>query len=221
MKIELVSANDKAYEVLLEQICSGLRKSGDRLTIEKLAKEMGISSTPVRDALKRLESEGIVTVVPRSGTFVSLPSLKDIKDLFQFRIVVEKFAISIAMPKLTDVHLKSMKRAVDRARNAQEDQVFVETDREFHGTIIACASNTYLTQTADRIDRQLRFIRAICATDHSFDNSVLEDHTTIMDALSARDTDTAMSRMEDHIRFVMEETLRLWPNQDNGTSEGM
>jgi DNA-binding GntR family transcriptional regulator len=214
MKIELVSANDKAYEVLLEEILSRKRRSGDRLTIENLANELGISSTPIRDALKRLESEGIVTVIPRSGTFVSLPSVKDVRDLFHFRIAIEKFAISLALPKLTDKHLKTMREAIARARSAQKERVFVDADREFHDIITACADNSYLTWTAQRIDRQLRFIGTICATNHSFDNKVLEDHLQIVDALATRDLHVVTELLENHIRFVLEEILELWPNTE-------
>ena len=107
-----------------------------------------------------------------------------------------------------------MRKTIERAKNAQRDRVFVEADREFHQIIIECPDNSYLDLTSQRIDRQLRFIRTICATDHIFDNQVLEDHKRIVDALANRNTDKVTKLMEKHIHYVLDETLRLWPNED-------
>ena len=151
VKIAVPSVNQAVYERIRTAILQGRYGSGQRLGIESLASELGVSSTPIRDALKRLEGDGLVTIRPRSGTHVTLPTLRDVEEVFELRIVMECFAAQKATAVVEDQVFDRIERALDVAEKKLTDESFIQSDRLLHGELMTAAANKRLAQMMDSL----------------------------------------------------------------------
>lgn len=119
---ENTSIREKAYEYLKASILSGQRNPGERLTEEHLAKELGISRTPVREALHKLESEGLIKPLPSRGFIASQDSKDDIEELFEIRAVLEGYALRVICARIDDAVLERLEETVRKAEEALRAQ---------------------------------------------------------------------------------------------------
>ena len=138
---------DIVYTTLRDAIRSGLLKPGDRLMEIQVAKELGVSRTPVREASRRLEAEGMVVMVPRRGTYVSSMSLRDINDVFEIREALETLAAGLAAERITDEELDELERIMvtmdEMVQQGKLDEL-VAMDIRFHEQIYAASRNVKL-----------------------------------------------------------------------------
>jgi DNA-binding GntR family transcriptional regulator len=211
MKLAVPSVNQAVYATIRGGILQGRYRSGQKLAIESLASELGVSSTPVRDALKRLEGDGLVTIRPRSGTQVTLPTLKDVEEVFALRSVLECFAAGSATGSISSQTLGAIEEALDRAENQDTDDSFIESDRLLHGAVIEAAGNQRLSQMIGTLRQQIELFRIVCVPDRDADMQYLRDHREILSALRARDSEKVEGLLREHIEHVRVQTVKLWP----------
>jgi DNA-binding GntR family transcriptional regulator len=150
-RIDDRSLPERVYAYLLDQIVSGVIKYGDNLSIKQIAAELDVSTMPVREAVKRLEFEQVVSVKPRSSCFVRKPSRKTIMEAYELREVLELTAISKSSGRIHPSASEHLHGVVDRMRSLQNnpgavdrEKQAVALDQEFHAAICALADNDFL-----------------------------------------------------------------------------
>mgnify|MGYP000954294396 CR=1 FL=1 len=214
-KLSKVNLND--YKPLREVIFNTLRdaiivgelKPGERLMEVQLAEKMGVSRTPVREAIRKLELEGLVNMVPRKGAHVADLSVKDIMDVLEVRASLDGLATFLAAQRITEDELKELKRVQEQFTNyvgKDNLQGSIKKDVEFHDIIYRSSRNEKLIQIANNLREQVQRFRVIYLKDYSSTKELIKEHADIYEAILARDPETAQKVAQRHIKN-QEETI--------------
>jgi DNA-binding GntR family transcriptional regulator len=195
---------DKAYRELKSRIQGGQFQPGQRLVERSLCDELGMSRTPVREALKILTTEGLVTTRPRRGMVVSELSEEEVDEIFEFGLVLEAFIASLAAKKAGEKQLKELKYILNNMKTLlssddPDKSHYIELDRQFHVQIAVSAAN-------ERLARMLRQTMDNRVLHQTFSHYRAQDcevsllqHQTILRAIESGDREWASSAMRTHI----------------------
>ena len=140
---------DVVFEHLREAIIKGKLKPGERLMEMQLAEELGVSRTPVREAIRKLELEGLVIMIPRRGAYVADLSIKDVAETFEIRLALEALAASLAAERITPEECEEMDRLLERIGESIRQNDVKQTaalDEEFHNLLYQASRNDRLVQ---------------------------------------------------------------------------
>jgi DNA-binding GntR family transcriptional regulator len=177
------------YRDLHRSIGAGHRKPGERLDLDKLAQSYGTSITPVRDALQMLGQEGLVTIKPRSGYFVTHVTLKQLRDMLELREILEVASIERATARITEKQLEQLEH-VHAGYTDEEDESYIRymgENRTFHYLIAEASGNHELAETLGRLhDRLIRFM-VLCR----FGETLERRHSLVIEPLRTRDVAAA------------------------------
>lgn len=193
---------DIVFENLREAIISGVLKPGERLMEIQLAEEMGVSRTPVREAIRKLELEGFVVMVPRKGAYVAGISVKDITDVFELRAALEALAAGLAAQRITEEELEEMERLLVRNTSSTEDENLdgmVEVDIDFHDIMYRASRNQRLVQIINNLREQLQRFRTTSLAHPGRMKEALVEHRKLVEAISERNVALAQSLAWEHI----------------------
>ena len=204
---------DQAYRELRSRILAGQLASGDRLRPEELAAQLGISPTPIKEALLRLEADGLAMSSLRKGTIVRQLSEPDLIDIYDARIILELEAINrvCVRGKVASGLLDSLAESVEQHREyAQRDTlddlaIALGFDREFHHKLVSASGNALIADWHLRILRQTHTVFVF--TLGNYVQSV-DDHVAILDALKAGDRAAARDLLRRHLLRSQENSLR-------------
>lgn len=189
-------------EAIREAIINGTLKPRERLMEIQLAEELGVSRTPVREALRKLELEGFIVMVPRKGAYVADFSFKDIADIFEIRAALEGLAAALAAERITDEELENMERLlVEKAEAiAQQDiEKLVEVDTKFHDALYQASRNERLSTIISNLREQIQRFRATSLAYPGRGKKSLDEHRNIVEAIQSRDVQLARQAAQDHI----------------------
>jgi DNA-binding GntR family transcriptional regulator len=198
-------ASDRAYSEIKAQILSGALAPGAQLKEEELADLCGVSRTPVRDAMHRLEAEMFIQRSDSQRSFVSNWSIDDIEELFTLRTMLESHAAAQAAVRVTPDMLVALHRnaeAIDAAidRPLPDVDTFLARNAEFHALIIQAAASDRLAHMINRLVLQPIVHRTALRYDAEQLRRSVAEHVEIVAALEARDADWARAVMTSHIR---------------------
>lgn len=181
------------YKEMRRSIVMGHRKPGERLDLETLSRSYGTSVTPVRDALQMLSQEGLVTIKPRSGYFVTYVTLKQLRDLLELREILELAAVERAAVHITDKQLEQLEH-VHAGYTGEDDESYdryTDENRRFHYLIAEASGNHELAETLGHLhDRLARFMVMVRVSD-----TLETRHGRLIEALRTRDTVAAHRAM--------------------------
>jgi len=190
------------FEHLREAIISGRLKPGERLMEVQLAEEMGVSRTPAREAIRKLELEGLVVMIARRGVYVSNLSIKDVTETFEIRAALESLAAGLAAERITPEGLEQLERILVRIGECMDDSDvdrLVELDEEFHSILFAASRNQRLTQIINNLREQInRFRKTSLSTPGRF-RAVFEEHKRIAEAISQGNSPLAQALSKKHM----------------------
>ena len=209
---------DIIFETLRKAIVTGEIKPGERLMEVSLAEQMGVSRTPVREAIRRLEAEGLVTMTPRKGTHVSELSIRDIMDVLEVRTVLDKLATDLAAGRIQAAQLKNLETVHKGYMNCVEKNNIdgaVKKDVEFHDIIYAASGNSRLIAVATSLREHVYRFRVIYMKDNLIAENVLNEHEEILTALRNAESEKASNLAEAHIRNQMESIIKT-VNKETG-----
>lgn len=207
-KLSKVNLNDYKplreviFDTLREAIITGELKPGERLMEVKLAEKMGVSRTPVREAIRMLELEGLVDMLPRKGAHVAELSAKDIMDVLEVRASMDSLATRLAAERITDEEIKELRQIQVQFANYVEKnnlQGSIKKDVEFHELIYRASRNDRLLQIANNLREQVQRFRVIYLKDYSSPKNLIKEHEDICDAISSRNLDMAQKYAQIHI----------------------
>ncbi|MFM1653171.1 GntR family transcriptional regulator [Brevibacillus sp. B_LB10_24] len=205
-----LNLHERVYLYLRDKIVHNQLKPGSRIDYDELMAELGVSRTPVRDALNRLQLDNLVEVRPRSGTFVSTPSKKAIKDLYNVRKPLESLAVELAAPFIPD---DCYLRLLEEAELAEEElrkgnpTAFFESDRNFHRTLISYSDNTRLIVIMDSLEVQVKWFGILMTKNLDRPYRAIEMHKKIVTAMRDKKIQEAKQLMDMHIEEVKQDIM--------------
>lgn len=222
--MELVNT-DIAYKFIREKILNGVYAAGMPLASKNLSKEIGVSRTPVRDALRQLEADGIVIIKPRIGASVRSMDLQEFKELCGLRQALETYAAGLAAHNRSESELEEIRAALDAMRVIVEKMIKTSDDREllgdlaredvrFHLAIINVAKNELIKKEIMRLSLINRVVSASPVgkkgrEDLTTRRRVLESHQEIFAAIAKKDVTAAKDAMERHLQTNLEKVIQL------------
>jgi GntR family transcriptional regulator, rspAB operon transcriptional repressor len=198
-------ASDQVYLALREAIISAELTPGQKLSENELAGELGVSRTPVREALARLRGERLVAIVPQLGTFVTLISRAAMADAAFVREALECGAIPIAVERVTADTLEELQAnltAQERACERGEECVFAQLDDDLHRRLCEASGHAIAWSLSRRANGHLDRIRRLSLPDPDYLSEMLQEHRQIISAVAAGDADAAESALRHHLRMV-------------------
>lgn len=203
---------DSAYEWLLAEITGFRLRSGVPLSENKLAVQLSISRTPVREALQRLEAEGLVKRTESARFAVSQLTVKEVNDACDLLEVLDAYIFRKAASKLTDEDVERLRQSVDQMVDAaeREDRVsWAEADIAFHRTVNRVAANELVADTVKHTRRRIqRFWLRAASVQHRL-GSCSEEHRVLAEAMIAKDYDAIGPEVEHHISHMRQSMLDL------------
>jgi DNA-binding GntR family transcriptional regulator len=205
VKVQRHTLNQQVYHHLQEMLLRGDLVPGEQLDERALAEAMGVSRTPLREAINQLVKEGIIEYIPYRGNFVRTFTVKQVNDLFQVRKALEALAVRLAVPKLSQEDLEQIRAIlddIDRALLQEDMESFSNADQRFHRFIIQKTNNETLLETLDRLGVQFQMIRIFANRDPGVVERTIQERPRILAALTAFDADQAAQLMEAHIEGV-------------------
>ncbi len=216
---EAQSLVDRVYETLLDRIITGAIRYGDTISIKKVAAELSVSSMPVREAMKRLEFEGVVTIKPRSACRVRRPSRKMILEVYELREALEAFAVSHRRHAIDAASVARMQGIVEKMRRLAlepdpdvREKLAIELDRQFHAEIIGLADNELLSAFSRQLSLHVNMTLMHEKTYHTLEQRWAEMHAEIL-ACIQDDPLKAVGMLHEHFARATE----LW--KADGTRE--
>jgi DNA-binding GntR family transcriptional regulator len=207
-----IPVREKAYEFLKSSILSGRFNPGERLTEEHLAKELGMSRTPIREALHKLETEGLIKPLASRGFVASQDSKDDIEELFEIRAVLEGYALRVICDRIADSVLERLEETVRRAEDALRgqnlDDVF-QWNTRFHDTLHELLTDKHRLYHQMVTMRQyvLRYRKNTLQYPDGGERTV-DGHRKILLALRLRDPDLCERVMREHIQQSKKDALQ-------------
>ncbi len=207
MKLEI---DQNAYLPLREVVFRTLRKAiikgefqpGERLMEEKIAVTLGVSRTPVREAIRMLELEGLVKMVPRKGAEVAGITIKDLRDALELRVALEVMSVELACERIDDAGKKKLIRAgmeFKEAVNSKLVPAIVDKDEKFHDVIFEASGNNKLISLAMNLREQVYRYRYEYVKDSSYHENLIMEHDEITRAILKGDKEKAKDLMAEHI----------------------
>ncbi len=200
-----------AYDLLLEAIESGALSPGARLREAELAQRFQISRTPVREALKRLETQGLVAHEPHHGAVVATIDYGQICELYLMREVLEGTAARLAAHHATKVEIDVLYEMIERDRNLiGQPRQLAHTNRMFHAQIRNAARNRYLSQTLENFRLSLALLAGTALAVPGRGDQSINEHELLVKAIAARNPGEAEEISRNHIRNALKTRIRLF-----------
>lgn len=203
------------FESVRGAIISGVLKPGERLMEVQLAEKLGVSRTPIREAIRKLELEGLVIMMPRKGAYVADLSLKDITDVLEIRAALEGLAAGLAVLRITDEEIEELEITARQFHQAIEDDDFdmiVQKDIEFHDRIFRATRNDKLLQITNNLREQVQRFRIMYINKSNKSKDLAKEHYEIAEAISKRNIDMAERIAKKHIENAEKYILTMAGN---------
>lgn len=194
-------ASEEAYHQIKEKIITLDLAPSSVINEQALMKNLGLGRTPIREALQRLDAEGLVHIVPRRGMFVTDISITDLQEIFEVRIVMAGFCARLAARRITPEQIAQLEAVLRDLEQVQggDSIALMEIDKRFQRVLYQAAGNKFLTDALERLyDSGLRLWHLVL---HRLGDvrDAIEQHREVLEALKARDEKMAESLIQQHI----------------------
>jgi DNA-binding GntR family transcriptional regulator len=208
------------FETLRNAIRSSILKPGQRLMEIHLAEKLGVSRTPVREAIRKLELEGYVIMMPRRGTYVANLSIRDVNEVFEIRTALDSLASGLAAERISDDELEELQRLlVQIGEHIEENNMdkIVETDTKFHDLLYKASRNNRLVGIISNLREQLTRFRTKSMSYPGRLRETLEEHRRIVDTIAQGNVLDAQKAAEKHMEKSEQTLLKSMKDiQQNG-----
>lgn len=208
---------DVVFQTLRSAILRGDLKPGERLMELQLASKLGVSRTPIREAIRMLEQEGLAITIPRRGAEVAKMTEKDMGDTLQIRRALEELAVVLVCDKITEEDVVELKEAMNNFEEMTKQDNVVElakADVALHETVYRIADNPKLVQLLGDIREQMFRYRAEYLKDRSIYPILIQEHRDMVDALEKRNKDLVVKITMKHL-YNQEEGMKRIIRQQN------
>ena len=199
---EYLPLRDLVFNTLRQAILKGELKPGERLMEIQLAEKLGVSRTPIREAIRKLELEGLVLMIPRRGAEVAKISHKSLQDVLEVRGALEELATDLACQRIDEEQLAALHEAEDRFKKAVAtgtEMEIAEADEAYHDIIYNATGNKRLIQMINNLREQMYRYRLEYIKDEAQRGTLINEHEKILEAIRIRDIIRAKALMKEHI----------------------
>ena len=199
---EYLPLRDVVFNTLRQAILRGELKPGERLMEIQLANKLGVSRTPIREAIRKLELEGLVLMIPRRGAEVAEITEKSLRDVLEVRGALEELAVKLACQKITDEQIQELcmaEKEFEMALSSGDVTVYAETDVKFHDVIYRATDNQRLIQLLFNLREQMYRYRVEYLKREEAHGNLLIEHRRIIETIANRDMDAAVDAVCQHI----------------------
>lgn len=207
----------RAVDVLREMVLLGQLEPGQRLNEVELANALGISRGPLREAIQRLRSEGLLTAVSGRGAYVRTFTAEALSDLYEVRIALEVHAVRLASRKLGPEGVKELRELLDATDQSVAADHTYPQDLDFHQRMVALAGNPALIDTVTDIHRQIQLARWRSGHVPVRAKQALEEHRAVLEHLAAGRGEKAAAVLTEHLRHSLESALLVLHPTESGT----
>lgn len=218
-KLELRSLQQQVHDRLLGKILRRELEPGERISPFEIAADLGVSITPVRDAVNQMAAEGLVTVTPRRGTVVSPVSIRDIEELYEIRLMIEPAAAEMAASRASEPEITRVQELAERlesgpaASTGRVDDLAtylgeIAADAELHAAVVRAAHNRRLNSLYDGLRTHVLVGRAMFPRLYRGAPHRRGEHRRIVEAIAGHDGEAARDAMAAHLRQALADTLR-------------
>ena len=208
---EYLPLRDVVFNTLRQAILYGKLQPGERLMEITLANQLGVSRTPVREAIRKLEIEGLVLMIPRKGAQVAPITEKDLSDVLEVRLGLEELAMHYACERVDDEQLEQIsvaQKGFEESLKTSDLAHLAKADEEFHELIYQATGNRRLIQMINNLREQMYRYRIEYLKDLNVGEALNEEHKELYSALKSRDADRALSCMKTHIKNQQQAIIR-------------
>ena len=199
---EFLPLRDVVFNTLRQAILTGDLKPGERLMEIHLADKLGVSRTPIREAIHKLELEGLVTVIPRRGAEVAQITEKSMKDVLEVRRALDALCVELACDRITGDGMDALKEACDNFELSIKTKDFrkiAQADVALHDIIVRATGNQRLIQLINNLSEQMYRYRFEYIKDESQHERLIEEHRMIYESIMAKDSAAAAEAARIHI----------------------
>lgn len=212
---DFLPLRDVVFNTLRKAILRGNLEPGERLREIHLADKLGVSRTPIREAIRKLELEGLVVMIPRKGAVVAEITEKSLRDVLEVRRALEALAVRLACEKILDEEVEELKvaaKAFEEALETGDVTAFAEADVKFHDIIYRATDNQRLIQLLYNLREQMYRYRVEYLKREDSHETLLEEHLAIIDTIERRDEENAVKAVCTHIDnqvLAVSDTIRM------------
>lgn len=213
---EFLPLRDVVFKTLRQAILMGDLAPGQRLMEIQLAKQLGVSRTPIREAIRKLELEGLVVMIPRKGAHVASITQKGLNDVLEVRLALEELAVELACKRITEEEILSLHnslRAFKLAVHAKNLSQIAERDVELHDIIYSATKNDKLILLLNNLREQLYRYRIEYVKEYDSHNTLTKEHEALIKTVAARDVVRAKAIIADHIKHQAQTVSRIIENE--------
>ena len=205
--------------LLRRSILDGVYAPGQRLKEVEISRDLGISRSPVREAIQALANEGLVRIAPQKGAFVANLDATEVAELYEVREGLEIMAVSLAAERAETLRIMDLKELLEATRSSLDRQESVGYPRnlDFHRHLSSLSGNRKLAQEVNEINSQLKLARLRSACKPGRAEQAYEEHLTIFNALRRRNPEAAADAMREHIRHGKDNMLSMLKEGHDGT----
>jgi DNA-binding GntR family transcriptional regulator len=200
------------FETIRNAIISGDLKPGERLMEVQMAEALGVSRTPVREAIRKLELEGLIIMLPRKGAFIADLSVKDLTEVMEIRASLEGLAAGLASIRIDQAEIEELEiKALKFHKSIENDDVeeLILMDLEFHDAIFRASRNERLIQLNNNLREQVQRFREIYHKKVNKSKETSKEHYEMVEAISSRDIDKAEKLARRHIENAERSILKM------------
>ncbi|THH38150.1 GntR family transcriptional regulator [Aliishimia ponticola] len=210
---------NSAYRQMLSEIREGSLLPGDRLRETELAQRLGVSRTPVREAIRQLEADGLVAHVPRTGATVRRLDYPEVMELYEMRAVLEGTAARLAARAASDIELEELAALHDRLAATGDPKEAARLNRVFHATLLDAAKNRFLSKSMGSLQKAMMILGPTMLSDSARAEAADDEHRRVLDAMAARDGAAAEAAMRAHIEASQRLRIRTLRERERGTED--
>jgi DNA-binding GntR family transcriptional regulator len=199
---EFLPLRDVVFQTLRQGILTGTLRPGERLLEIQLANRLGVSRTPIREAIRKLELEGLVTMIPRRGAEVAQITEKSLKDVMEVRRALDALSVELACDRIESSELEMLERACvnfEQAVATGDNVTIAQADVTFHETIVQSTGNKRLLALVHNLSEQVYRYRFEYIKDSNQHSLLMREHRIIYDSIVIKDKDTAAKAAKEHI----------------------
>ena len=203
---EYLPLRDVVFNTLRRAILKGELEPGERLMEIALANKLGVSRTPIREAIRKLELEGLVVMIPRKGAEVARITEKDLRDVLEVRTSLEKLAIELACDRITEEDMNLACKDFEESFGKDDLTTIAEKDVAFHDIIFRATKNARLIQILNNLREQMYRYRLEYLKDTQSHDRLVEEHQKIVNAIIEKNKEEAVRLIQEHI-YIQELTV--------------
>ena len=195
----------QVYQILRDEICKGVYEPGFWLQETELSEHLGVSRSPIREALRQLVADGLVVEIPNKGVFVKKFTCRDIDEIFDMRLMLESYAIQNSRSRMTSARLESLFSILEQMEKTHavgDLEAYTRYDEQLHNQIVEIADNSLVKSTYDRVRSMNQQFRVLSLTSQKRFSESLVEHRQIIQSLAIGDTATAQQTNARHLELA-------------------